>query len=349
MIGTDPAGRGGIAAVVHVLLGAGLFARVRGRYLASHGAGGAVAKVWRLLVALVLLCRYCWRRPAPIVHVHVASRASFYRKSLLLLLARAWGCPTIFHLHGGAFEQFALQESSACQQRWIRYTLTCSSRVLALSPRWQAFLRGYAPQAQVDVLPNAVGLPVLPDVPGVSAGSIVFLGRIEAAKGVFDLLAALAQLAPSRPALRLLVGGEGDGEALLAQARALGLEARVQLLGWLTPTARSEWLARAQCFCLPSHDEGLPMAMLEAMAAGKAMVVTAVGGIPDVIVSGVNGLLVPPRAPAALAQALAQLLDDAAACERMGSAARRTVEQRFSAARMVDQLVLLYQQLGADV
>lgn len=345
MVGTDPSGRGGIAAVVHVLADAGLFERAQVRYVASHGGGGALAKLWRLATAAATLLWLCRRRPAPIVHVHAASRASFYRKSLLLLLARACGCPTVFHLHGGAFEQFATRESSACQQWWIRYTLTRSSRVLALSPRWQDFLCRYAPQARVSVLANAVVLPDLATAPAVQPGTILFLGRIEAAKGVFDLLDALAQLAPARPALRLLVGGEGDSAALLARAGALGVAQRVQLLGWLDPEARGAWLARAQCFCLPSHDEGLPMAMLEAMAAGKAVVATAVGGIPDVIDSGVNGLLVPPRAPAALAAALAQLLDDGAACQAMGAVARQTVARRFGAAQMVAALALIYQQL----
>lgn len=345
MVGTDPAGRGGIAAVVKVLADAGLFERARVRYVASHGAGGAPAKLWRLAAAAVTLLRLCWRRPAPIVHVHAASRASFYRKSLLLLLARACGCPTVLHLHGGAFEQFAVHESSACQQWWIRYTLTHSSRVLALSAHWRDFLARYVPQARVAVLANAVVLPDLTAAPPAQPGTILFLGRIEAAKGVFDLLDALALLAPARPALRLLVGGEGDSAALLAHAAAQGLAQRVQLLGWLDPGARAAALARAQCFCLPSHDEGLPMAMLEAMAAGKAVVATAVGGIPDVIDSGANGLLVPPRAPAALAAALARLLDDAPACQAMGAAARRTVAARFGAGQMVAALASLYQQL----
>lgn len=344
MVGTDPAGRGGIASVVNVLAGAGLFARARVCYVASHGAGGAPAKLWCLACASVRLLRLCLRRPAPIVHAHAASRASFWRKSWLLWLARCCGCPTVFHLHGGGFEQFAM-ESPAWQRWWIRHTLTRSSRVLALSEHWRGFLGRLAPQAKVEVLVNAVSVPELPATVETVPGAILFLGRIEEAKGVFDLLEALALLAPAYPEACLLVGGEGEGAALLERARQLGLADRVELLGWLDPAARGVWLARAQVFCLPSHDEGLPMSMLEAMAAGRAVLVSAVGGIPDVIVSGGNGWLVPPRQPSALASALARLLGDAALCQALGNAARRTVAAHFGAERMADALAGLYRQL----
>ncbi|MES2126782.1 MAG: glycosyltransferase family 4 protein [Pseudomonadota bacterium] len=345
MLGTDPAGKGGIATVVSVLRAEGLFARAGVAYIVSHGAGGAAGKAARMLGAMAKLLRYCLRRQAPIVHAHAASRASFYRKSLLLALARRCGCPTVFHLHGGKFEQFATLESNRWQRWWIRHTLEASDCVLALSESWAGFLRRYAPAATVELLPNAVALPPASACSSGTPQTILFLGRIEAAKGIFDLVDALAQLAPAYPAARLLVGGDGDAAALTAHAARAGVAARLTLLGWVDADARAAAMAQSQIFCLPSHDEGLPMAMLEAMAAGKAVVVTSVGGIPEAIQDGRNGVLVAPRDSAALARALAALFGGPQHALALGQAARASIEARYSAATMVETLARLYRRL----
>jgi glycosyltransferase involved in cell wall biosynthesis len=99
-------------------------------------------------------------------------------------------------------------------------------------------------------------------------------------------------------------------------------------------------------FCLPSHAEGLPMSLLEAMAAGKAAVATDVGGIPEVVRDGENGLLVPANDDARLAAALARLLGDAAARARMGQCARATIEQHYSTEVACGQLSALYRELA---
>jgi glycosyltransferase involved in cell wall biosynthesis len=268
------------------------------------------------------------------------------RKSLLLLIARRAGCKTIFHLHGGGFRQFADQESGTLMRRWIRHTLERSSRVIALSDGWADYLRGFAPRARVAVLPNSVPLPALPDPALREPGRILFLGRAEAAKGIDELLEATARLAPRLPGLRLAIGGEGDLARLRRRAADLGIAGRVELLGWVGQEARDAELARASVFCLPSHAEGLPMSMLEAMAAARAVVVSRVGGIPETIRDHDNGLLVPPRDVPALAAALAQVLEDGALRERLARRARATIEQRYSLDVVGEQLASLYHELA---
>jgi glycosyltransferase involved in cell wall biosynthesis len=345
MVGTALEGRGGVAAVVSVLRQHGLFERERVRYVATHRegstaakAGGALSGFWQTLLA-------CVRQHPAVVHVHAASRASFVRKSIVLLIARLAGCKTIFHLHGGGFRQFAAVEAGALMRRWIRHTLESSSVVITLSSSWAQFVSGFAPKARVAVVPNAVPLPP-PSSVQEEPGRILFLGRLESAKGVFDLLAAGALLAPRFPALRLVFGGEGDAAALRRRAFELGIEDRLELLGWVGAQERNEQLARATVFCLPSHAEGLPMAMLEAMAAGRAVVASSVGGIPETIVDGGNGLLVPPRDEQALAGALAQLLGDEALRARLARGARASVEQHYSTEVVCGKLSALYRELA---
>jgi glycosyltransferase involved in cell wall biosynthesis len=344
MLGTALEGRGGVVAAVSVLRDGGLFEREAVRYVATHADGTRAVKLRHALAGFCSTLAACVLR-RPIVHAHSASRASFVRKSLLLLIARRAGCQTIFHLHGGGFRQFVHAESGPLMRRWIRHTLEHSSRVIALSDGWAEFLRGFAPRARVAVLPNSVPLPALPDPALEEPGRILFLGRLEHAKGIDDLLDAVAALAPRFPQLRLVLGGDGDLAHARRRAADLGIGGLVELPGWIGPEARDAELARAAVFCLPSHAEGLPMSMLEAMAAGRPVVVTSVGGIPETIRDRDNGLLVPPRDAEALAAALAGVLKDDALRARLAGRARATIEQRYSLAVVGEQLASIYREL----
>jgi glycosyltransferase involved in cell wall biosynthesis len=347
MVGTALDGRGGVAAVIAVLRRQGLFEREGVHYVATHRDGsrmdkarGALAGFWRLAVACV--------RRHPVVHAHVASDASFVRKSLLLLVARLTGCKTIFHLHGGGFRRYAQEKSGRLMQSWIRHTLRSSSVVITLSEGWADFVQAFAPGTRVAVVANAVPLPMQEpagagrEVPG----RILFLGRLEAAKGVFELLGAGARLVHGVPELRLVFGGEGDADALRRRAAELDMAGRIELRGWVGADERDAELARASVFCLPSHAEGLPMSLLEAMAAGKAVVASSVGGIPEIVRDGDNGLLVPAGDDAALAAALARVLGDGALRERLARRARATIEQHYSTEVVCGQLSALYRELA---
>ncbi len=148
-------------------------------------------------------------------------------------------------------------------------------------------------------------------------------------KGHADLIDALAQV-PREPAWELWCAGRDDGigAALKARAHAAGIGDRVKLLG-----ARSDvpdLLATADLAVLASHEEGFPNAILEAMAARRAIVGTRAGGIPEAIDDGKTGLIVPPRDPAKLGHALARLITDASLRKAMGEAGRGRVEAEFS-------------------
>lgn len=356
MLGTAPDGRGGVAALVSALQAGGLFERAGVRYVRTHREGGLLTKLGAAGSGFWHAARAClFERPA-IVHAHAASGASFARKSLLLWLARASGCQTIFHLHGGGFRQFATARSGALTRRWIRHTLERSSLVIALSDGWAGFVRAYAPRARVTVVPNAVAMPAphqgeraeagRMEEGRIEAGRILFLGRLEAAKGLLELLDAAALLLPRFPALRLVLAGSGDIDAWRREAAARGLGAHVELPGWLDAAARDAELARAAVFCLPSHAEGLPMSLLEAMASSCATVASAVGGIPEALRDGENGLLVPPRDAQALAAALERVLAAPALGARLGKAARTTVEQDYSTDAVCGRLAAIYNDLA---
>jgi glycosyltransferase involved in cell wall biosynthesis len=151
------------------------------------------------------------------------------------------------------------------------------------------------------------------------------VGRFVAIKGFDLLVAALADVAARVPDARVLLIGEGgEGAALQAQARALGVGDRLHITS--TTTDVIGLLAAADVLAAPSRNEGMGRVLVEAMALGLPVVGTRVGGIPDVIVDGECGLLVPPEDPAALADALAELGLDAARRAKLGDGARPRAE-----------------------
>jgi len=346
MLGTAPEGKGGVAAVVCVLQQEGFLQQQAVRYVVTHAEISGKGKLLLAARALRELVAVRVKGGRPIVHAHCSSRASFYRKSVLLALARLMGCKTIFHLHGGEFRQFTMQEVGPLRRWWIRHTLEASSAVIALSPSWAEFLTTFAPRSSVMVVPNSVRLADLSLDEKEEEGRILFLGRIEKKKGVFELIEAVASLRERHPSICLVLGGEGALGEARARAAELGIADRLELPGWVDASRRTLEMQRACLFALPSYGEGLPMSMLEAMSARKAVVVTAVGGIPEAVEDGVNGLLVAPQDVTGLATALDRLLSDRHLREQLASAGRATVEQRFATSVMLDSLSNLYQCLS---
>ncbi len=308
MIGTDPLGQGGITSVVAVLADEGFLHRHDIKYIASHAEGGSFKKLAAFGKAIFDVVRSCIFSRPRIVHVHSASDVSFFRKSILLAIARIFGCKTIFHLHAAGFDQYVTEESGSLMQWWIRRTLEKNSKVIVLSGEWADFIARFAPRADIYVLPNSVRLQPLSNHADEEEGRILFLGRAEDRKGIFELLTAIAQLKSTYPAIKLVIAGDGDLSVVQRKAEALDITANIEILGWIGADQKGLELQRACIFTLPSHEEGLPMAMLEAMSAGKAIVVTPVGGIPSVVNNQVNGLLIAQGDANALAMALGALL-----------------------------------------
>jgi glycosyltransferase involved in cell wall biosynthesis len=176
---------------------------------------------------------------------------------------------------------------------------------------------------------------------------LLFLGRFRRRKGIFDLLRALAVVRARFPTVRLYCGGDGDAEAVAACARELGVEECVDMLGWTTGAAKERILSQSTLYVLPSYAEGLPMGVLEAMAAGLPVVATSIGGIPDAVEEGVEGFLVAPGDIDALADRIMRLLGSVDLRSAIAAAAGIKVREQFSSDKVLSQVEDLYRHLGA--
>ena len=345
MLGTSFETHGGISSVLKTYRAAGLFDRWPIEFVATHRDGGFFRKLAQVVAALGAFIGLLLRHRRAVLHVHSASRASFWRKSVFMALALAARWPVIFHLHGGGFATFYDAECGPLGRAIVRFFLDRAACVVVVSERWCAWMHRVTRNPRVVTMRNPVMVPQ-PSSERREAALIAFAGRYETAKGVPDLMTAVAGLAPLLPALRLECAGSGDVATAAAWARTLGVAERVTLRGWIDAAERDRLLARASVFVLPSHAEGMPISVLEAMAAGCPVIATAVGGVPDLIVDGVNGLLVPAGDAQALALAIHRVLRDAPLAAQLSRAGRETVLRRFSPERSLAPLEALYGELG---
>ncbi len=210
--------------------------------------------------------------------------------------------------------------------------------------------RQRVPAERVRVVPN--GIPfgfgsARPARPGGGDLTLVFVGNIIAHKGLHTTLEALSKVTSG---WRLRVVGAGPDETRCRElADRLGLASRVTFLGRQSPAQVEQHLSAADALVLPSAMEGLPYVILEAMASSLPVVASNVYGIPEVVVDGETGLLVPPEDAPALSAALARLIESAPLRERLGANARRRFEERFTLERQVETMSALYERLARGI
>ena len=245
-----------------------------------------------------------------VVHIHFSSRGSTLRKLLLARIVINSRYPLILHAHGGFFDQFH-RGLPPVLRRLVNRTLQQANVVLVLSSQWREFYIRECELApsQVMVLPNPVRVPArIVDRTNRREVKFIHLAKLGQGKGSFDLVKAFLSLPPElRARARLVLAGNGEVEATRRQAAG---EERISVLSWVDPAERDRLLAESDVFVLPSYVEGVPMSLLEAMAAGLPSITTPVGGIPDVFTSGAEGLLVKPGDQAQLTDAMARLIRD---------------------------------------
>jgi glycosyltransferase involved in cell wall biosynthesis len=269
-------------------------------------------------------------------------------------VTRAFGVPTVFHLHSGGFLAWTQSASRGALGRWwIRHTLHASDVVIVLTTSWANRVREFAPLARVEVLGNPVLLPKVPlaledRASSSGPGRILFLGWIYDFKGCFDLLRAWVSFRHRCPGWRLVVGGKGQVQEFLAEAERLGVREDLDFLGWVEGTEKERELRRADVFVLPSYNEGMPVSVLEAMAYGVAVVTTPVGGVPDMMVPGVHGLWVQPGDIQGLCDRMVDLAESKGLRCRLAEAAREHVTAHYSAGIVIDRLIEIYRQLAGS-
>jgi len=289
------------------------------------------------------------RRPS-LIHAHFGVEGVY-----ALPLAQRLNIPLVTTFHG--FDATLSTAALLCSPAWANYPLfrhqlarhgdlfLCASSFV----RERVLAMGF-PEARTRT--HYIGVncrAIRPRDPGEETPTILHVARLVEVKGTQYLIRAFARVAARNVDARLVILGEGPLKRSLQKlAQSLGVEQRVQFLGALPHAQVLEWMRKAAMLALPSvrtatgRVEGLGMVVLEAAATGVPVIGSRIGGIPEAIVDGRNGFLVPERDADALAGRIACLLDDPALRARMGAEARALVERQFDMHRQTEALEELY-------
>jgi glycosyltransferase involved in cell wall biosynthesis len=219
-----------------------------------------------------------------------------------------------------------------------RFALSRADAIRAVSEATLRQLRRYAPVTSSFVFPAWTDMEIFAkarsDRAVAKAKCILYCGFVARTKGIHHLMAAFARIAPDLPDVLLVVVGEWDNPkyegVLKRMAATAGLAGRIAFTGRLPQEEIAAWMAGARAFVLPSHSEGMPRVLLEAMAAGAPVIASNVGGVPELIEDGETGFLVPPGDEALLAERMRWVLEHVEEAAKMAERARTFVMERYS-------------------
>jgi glycosyltransferase involved in cell wall biosynthesis len=282
------------------------------------------------------------------VLVFASAGSSFVEKGYYVHSARSRGIPVVLAVRSGRFRDQVLR--SPAFRQFAAHTVRHADLLLCQGERWVRFYADVfgLPKERCLVIENWVSDEALFDIGAErvprSTGrplELLYLGWIEAFKGVGEMVRAFARVAndPVFAGARLVIAGAGRAEAKTrALATGLGLGGRVHFPGWLDWYERRRALESADVLILPSWNEGLPNVLVEAMAAGLPAIVTPVGSVPDLVTADHDAMLVPVRDERALSVALTRIASDSSLRTAIGRAAHATAERRLRLEPAVSKL-----------
>ena len=301
---------------------------------------GQIKKLFVLCYALPVFLGWMMFRPEiKIVHVHGASKASFWRKSIFIYIAKSFGKKVVYHMHGGGFEEFT-KRHPFCVGKLVK---KCDV-IIALSEYWKNYFTNKLHCNNVVIVKNVIASPVV-DKKDRRDFSLLFLGLLGKNKGIYDLLACLNEHKDEfNGRIKLYVGGNGEVQKVVDMIDKYGLNNVVSFEGWVSGKDKIKLFNIADAYILPSYHEGLPISILEAMSYSLPIISTNVGGIPEILKDGENGFLITPGDKDAMYHAIHSLMNSREICGRMGEESKKKVQEHLP--RYVEnQLSELYENL----
>lgn len=338
VVATSRKTRGGITSVIKAHEQGEQWKRFHCRWIETHRDGNALRKLWYLATALmefVVLLPFC-----DIVHIHIATTQSAKRKAIFFWLAKLLRKKTIFHFHPSN-EKFLFEPYN---QQLYKKLFSQADLVLVLSEQWKRWIKeALGLTKHIEVLYNPS--PTVNRRNDLREKSILFAGTIIPRKGYETLIRGFAMIAGKHPDWKVSFAGNGEIDKAKTIAESLHIEKQCDFLGWVSGNAKEKAFQQASIYCLASDGEGFPMGVLDAWAYGVPCVVTPVGGIPDIVEDGKNGLIFPVGDYKKLSNQLETLIDNELLRRVIVKEADEYVHNAFNIVKINKQLGEIYANL----
>lgn len=315
-------------------------------FLGSRGEWGGPFWVLHFAWALLRFVGVLLFGKFDLVHIHVSTDGSAFRKMIFGAIARLLGKPYVIHFHGDI-----KQAGDARPPLWVKALGNLARGAACCIVLGESFAVPFrdklgVQQDRIRIVHNGI-----PDIGGAAIVPrevrpevhLLFSGEVGRRKGIDLLLGALAQLGSDAPQWKCTIAGNGDLEPWIRIVAERRLQGRVAFVGWLEISRVHEFMRDADIILLPSRAEALPLALIEGASAGAALIAADVGAVRDVVVEGENGLIV-PHDEAAIAAALRSLMNGRKRLAGMQIASRDLFLRQFHIARFAAAILDIHDE-----
>lgn len=336
--------KGGMVSVVKNYLEYKNWDNINIIYVPTHIEKSALMKILYFAKAYVKILLLCISGRIDIAHLHTAERGSFFRKAIIVKTCRKFKIKTIIHHHSAEFELFYKGLSNK-KKKYVDRILELTDINIVLSQRLVPMITNKAPNARVEVIYNAVNTYDV-NLYNSDAQNVLFLGRLGARKGIYDLLEVIKKLdCEIAPEVKFYLCGDGDIDGVKDKVKELSIQNRIAHIGWIDGKQKKEFFVNSCINVLPSYNEGLPMSILETMAYGIPNISTNIASIPEVIIDGENGYLIKSGDSKMLADKIKKLLSNKSQRLKMSKNSYKLIKDKFSLEYHVDTLKKMFLEM----
>ena len=297
-------------------------------------------KLYRTAKSLFYYIFFLFKHSANIIHINTSFRQySFWRDLLYVLIARLARIKVLLQIHGGVLDDF-LEGKSHVLKSLIKKLLKIPEQVIVLSSMQKKVFKNLDMQQKVRVVPNIIdtskfnknrNLRKSLEIPLDSFVVLFVASHFFKEKGVWEIIEAIPSVVKKhKKVLFILVGGGNEEMAIKRACIEKGLQRSVWFMGHLFGEELINIYLASDLFILPTYTEGFPLVILEGMAAGLPIISTPVGAVPEIVKNGVNGFLIPPKDPLALAEKIIKLIENRPLRIEMANRNKDKVEKNYA-------------------
>lgn len=350
VIGSSLNDKGGIVTVMNNIMKSDLKEKFDFIHVDTYDTCNPLKKLKIYIIGLIKAIQILIKQDIDALHIHMSYKGSFYRKSILILVGKLFKKPVIVHMHGSCFKEFYFG-SGLLLKKYCNYIFNKVDKIIVLSNSWKDFFNNFVQADKIEVLNNSVPITnIQKDIIKAEKEKVTFLfmGRLGERKGVYDLIETISRIYNNlkyKGRFEVVLAGDGEVSNVDKIIKEKNLDQVIINVGWISGNKKEELLRNSDVFVLPSYNEGLPMAILEAMSYHLMCISTNVGGIPEVIKNGIDGYINDPGDNEKLYNCMINVIDNQELRMKMSENAFKNVYENFNQQKQFKKLEKIYTDL----
>lgn len=346
MVGSETKIKGGMTTVVNNYLN-NKFKYTTIKYIPTHYEGNTLRNVLKFIKKIPELKLNI--KNADIIHMHMSERGSCIRKYIVYKIAKKNNKKVITHMHGAEFGEYYENASDFIKSKVLKL-LKGSDYVLTLGENWNKYVTNMNEDINSVILKNSVEVPNVNVVLKEHIFNILFLAVIEKRKGIYELVESaklLIDMYKGNKKFKFIIAGSGTEETNVKKIiKQYNIEEYFEFKGWVNDDIKKDLLKNSHLFILPSYNEGLPVAILEAMSYGLPIISTDVGSINEAVKNGKNGYLLDSVNPYELSIKMVELINDTERWSQMSKESKRMCISNFEKGAYFKNIEKIYEELS---